>query len=64
MRHGLIGFASENIMRQNATTECLKKIDEWQEEELRELRKFLKQKTFKKVLDGYLKTKGFGGNDL
>lgn len=57
-------FASENIMRQNATTESLKKIDEWQEEELRELRKFLKQKTFKKVLDGYLKTKGFGGNDL
>jgi F0F1-type ATP synthase gamma subunit len=56
-------FASENIMRQNATNESLKKIDEWQEEELRELRKILKQKTFKKVLESYLKTKRFGGKD-
>ncbi len=57
-------FASENIMRQNATSESLKKIDEWQEEELRELRKLAKQKTFKKLLDSYLKKKGFGGKRL
>jgi ATP synthase F1 gamma subunit len=57
-------FASENIMRQNATSESLKKIDEWQEEELRELRKLEKQKMLKKVLDSYMKKKGLGGNDL
>jgi F0F1-type ATP synthase gamma subunit len=57
-------FASENILRQNTTTESLKKIDEWIEEEQREQRKVKKQKMCKKVLDSYVKMKGFGGNRL
>lgn len=54
-------FASENIMRQNATSESLKKIDEWQVEEQRLIRKEEKQKTLKKVLDSFIKKKSFGG---
>lgn len=57
-------FASENIMRQNATSESLKKIDEWQEEEMRQFRKLEKQKISKKVLDSYMKKKELGGDSL
>ncbi len=56
-------FASENIMRQNATSESMKKIDEWQEEERRLIRKEQKQKNIKKVLDSYIKKRNFGGTD-
>lgn len=55
-------FASENIMRQNATTESLKKIDEMMEEQARVERKEKKQKAFGKVLDSYIKSSVYGGN--
>ncbi len=54
-------FASENILRQNTTTESLKKIDEWIEKEEHEQRKMEKQKMCKKVIDNYVKMKRFGG---
>lgn len=57
-------FASENIIRQNTTTESLKKIDEQMEIKEQAERKEKKQKAFRKVLDSYVKTKGFGGNSL
>jgi F0F1-type ATP synthase gamma subunit len=47
--------ASENIMRQNATTESLKKIDEIEEEEARVERKAQKAVAFEKVLDSYVR---------
>lgn len=50
-------YASENIMRQNATTESLKKLDEREEEELREARKLRTQKSFQKTIDSYIKQK-------
>ncbi len=50
-------YASENIMRQNATTESLKKLDEREEEELRENRKVRTQKAFQKTIDSYIKQK-------
>jgi F0F1-type ATP synthase gamma subunit len=48
-------FASENIMRQAATTESLKKLDEMDEEQRRADRKIAKQKAFAKVFDNYVK---------
>lgn len=53
-------FASENIFRQNSTSESLKKIEEIEAEELVEVRKEKTQKEFKKVIDSYMKkgTKG------
>lgn len=53
-------FASENIFRQNSTSESLKKIEEIEAEELAEARKEKTQKEFKKVIDSYMKksTKG------
>ena len=53
-------FASENIFRQNSTSESLKKIEEIEEEEKAEVRKEKTQKEFKKVIDSYMKksTKG------
>lgn len=53
-------FASENIFRQNSTSESLKKIEEIEEEQLSEERKAKTQKEFKKVIDSYMKkgTKG------
>lgn len=50
-------FASENIMRQNATSESLKKIEEREEEELLESRKLKTQKGLSKVIDSYTKRK-------
>lgn len=57
-------FASENIARQNATTESLKKIDERIEELALQERKEKKQKSFRKVVESFVKTQGFGGNKL
>jgi len=53
-------FASENVFRQNSTSESLKKIEEIEEEQLAEVRKEKTQKEFKKVIDSYMKkgTKG------
>ena len=55
-------FASENIMRQSATTESLKKIDEMEEEKQKAERKKQKQKTAAKVMDNYIKQTMYGGN--
>ncbi|MGL5972256.1 MAG: F0F1 ATP synthase subunit gamma, partial [Oscillospiraceae bacterium] len=49
--------ASENILRQNVTSESLKKIDEYEEENKRVARKEVKQKNFQKVVESYSKTK-------
>ncbi len=53
-------FASENVFRQNSTSESLKKIEEIEAEEMAEVRKEKTQKEFKKVIDSYMKkgTKG------
>lgn len=48
-------FASENVLRQNSTTESLKKIEEMEEEENLQIRKEKTQKGFKKVIDSYMK---------
>ena len=55
-------FAAENIMRQAATTESLKKIDEMTEEQEKVDRKMKKQKASMKVMDTYIKQTMYGGN--
>ena len=54
-------YASENTMRQNATTESLKKLDERESEELRVERKIKTQKSFEKTIDSYIKQKSLRG---
>ena len=54
-------YASENIMRQNSTSESLKKIDEIEENETKVVRKEKTQKEFKKVIDCYIKKVIRGG---
>lgn len=49
--------ASENILRQNVTSESLKKIDEYEDEKQKEERKIKKQKNFQKVVENYSKMK-------
>lgn len=49
--------AAENILRQNATTESLKKIDEMEEEAVMEERRERRNKEFQKVVDNYVKKK-------
>lgn len=51
-------YASENIMRQNSTSESLKKIEEREQEEWREERKLKTEKEFAKVIDSYTKQSG------
>ncbi|MCQ2506041.1 MAG: F0F1 ATP synthase subunit gamma [Lachnospiraceae bacterium] len=51
-------FASENIYRQNSTSESLKKIEEMEEEEKQMQRKNKTAKEFEKLLDNYSKTEG------
>ena len=48
-------FASENVLRQNSTTESLKKIEEMEEEEFLQMRKTKTKEGFKKVIDSYMK---------
>lgn len=48
-------FAAENIMRQNSTSESLKKIEEIEEANLIEERKERNQKEFQKVIENYSK---------
>lgn len=50
-------YASENIMRQNATSESLKKLDEQEAEELRIMRKERSLKAVQKTTDNYIKQK-------
>jgi F0F1-type ATP synthase gamma subunit len=54
-------FAAENIMRQSATTESLKKIDEMTEEQEKAERKVKKAKDSVKVMDNYIKQTVYGG---
>lgn len=55
-------FASENIMRQNSTSESLKKIDEREADKRTEDRKARTKKEFGKVIEGYTKKKGLKGD--
>lgn len=50
-------YASENIMRQNATSESLKKLDEAEAEELRMMRKERNLKAVQKTTDSFIKQK-------
>ncbi len=50
-------YASENIMRQNATSESLKKLDEAEAEELRLARKERNLRAVQKTTDSYIKQK-------
>ncbi len=50
-------YAAENIMRQNATTESLKKLDEIEAEESRTIRKEKNQNAFRKTIDSFVKQK-------
>lgn len=54
-------YASENIMRQNATRQSLKKIEEKEEEEIMLLRREKNRKSFAKVIDSFVKRKSLGG---
>ena len=53
-------YASENVMRQTITNESLKKIDEIEQEDLRKERKEKNKKSFKKVIENYIKLKDKG----
>lgn len=50
-------YAAENIMRQNATTESLKKLDEMETERVRTVRKEKNQRSFRKTIDSYVMQK-------
>ena len=50
-------FASENILRQNATNDSLKRIDEMEERSLWAERKARNLKAARRVIDSYTKTK-------
>lgn len=50
-------YASENIMRQNATSESLKKLDEIEAETARVQRKEKNQTSFRKTIDSFIKQK-------
>lgn len=54
-------YAAENIIRQNATSQSLKKLDEKEEAQIAEERKNKNQKSFRKVIDSYMKKKSLGG---
>lgn len=50
-------LASENIMRQNSTSESLKKIDEIETDRMLKERKAKKEKDFEKLIESYSKLK-------
>ncbi|MFI3172804.1 MAG: FoF1 ATP synthase subunit gamma [Eubacteriales bacterium] len=54
-------YASENIMRQNATRQSLQKIEEKEEEETMLYRREKNRKSFAKVIDSFVKRKSLGG---
>ena len=49
------GYASENILRQNTTSESLKKIEEREEEQRMEERRERRAEEFSKVIENYQK---------
>lgn len=52
-------YAAENVIRQNATSESLKKLDEIEEETIRQERKERNQAAFQKTIDSYTRQKAF-----
>lgn len=48
-------YAAENVIRQQLTSESLKKIDELEEEKTKAERKVRKQKDFQKIIENYRK---------
>lgn len=48
-------YAAENVIRQQLTSESLKKIDELEEEKMKYIRKEKKQKDFQKIIENYRK---------
>ena len=48
-------YAAENVIRQQLTTESLKKIDDIEEQKNKEERKIRKQKDFQKIVENYRK---------
>ncbi len=48
-------YAAENVIRQQLTSESLKKIEELEEEKFKEERKIRKQKDFQKIIENYRK---------
>ena len=50
-------YASENVARQMLTKESLRKIDEIEEETVRTERKAKNAKSFKKVIENFIKLK-------
>lgn len=49
--------AAENLMRQNATTDSLKRIDEMEEESRKQELRERREKEFNKVIDNFVKVK-------
>lgn len=54
-------YAAENIMRQNATSDSLKKLEENEEEERRAIRKEKSQASFRRTIDSFVKQKSLRG---
>lgn len=48
-------YAAENVVRQQITNESLKKIEEIDEEKMREERKYRKQKEFQEIIENFRK---------
>ena len=49
----------KNVLRQNTTTESLKKIDEIEEEKVRADRREKNNKEFEKIIDNYVKNRAY-----
>lgn len=56
--------AAENVLRQNTTSESLKKIDERDEIHLRERRKEIKSKQFRKTIESFTKQNAMRGGKI
>ncbi len=53
------GRAAENVLRQNTTTESLKKIDEIEEEQVKAARREKNNKEFEKIIENYVKNRAY-----
>ena len=53
------GRAAENVLRQNTTTESLKKIDELEEEQVKAERREKNNKEFEKIIENYVKNRAY-----
>lgn len=56
--------AAENVLRQNTTRESLKKIDERDEVQLRNVRKARRAKEFKKAIENFSKQRSIHGGSI